>query len=232
MTFLELCQKTRRDIGIQGTGPTAVTGQTGNYQRLVDFVADADVKIQCLYEDWDFLRTIVSFNTVASSSTYTQSAITSANAVGKWDIEAFSFKPDTANYRPLDNLDFHAWKNSGVRFALDPEDEPTQFVLDQDESIILTPTPDAIYPIRAEHWAAPVRMAANADVSVIPKRFHQIIIELATIKYAGYDENEMLLREAKIAYDDVWLPRLEAAELRGSKKSFASHDTDFTVVPQ
>lgn len=232
MTFLELCQKMRRDIGIQGTGPTSVESQVGNFQRIVDYVADANDEIQCLYEDWDFLRTTVEFNTAATTSIYTQAVIASADAVGKWDPESFSIYPDTINFIPLTELDFHSWKNSGTRLAADPNGEPTEFVIDQNESVILVPTPDAIYPIRADYWAAPTRMTANTDVSIIPKRFHQIIIELATIKYGTYDENDQLITDATEQYKEVWLPRLEAAELRGSKKSFASHDPDFVVVPE
>lgn len=231
MNFLQLCQKARRDIGIQGSGPTAVTNQTGNYQRLVDFVADADEEIQCLYEDWDFLRTNVPFNTIADTSTYTATAI-SAGSVGKWDPESFAFKPNTSDYRPLTEMDFHTWKNSGTRYANDPTGEPTQFVINQNEDIILVPTPDAIYPMESEHWKAPTRMVENTDESAIPARFRQIIIELATMKYGAYDENTILIATATKQHDDVWLPRLEAAELRGSKKSFASHDPDFVVVPE
>ena len=230
-TFLELCQKMRRDIGIQGSGRTSVASQTGNYQRLVDYIADADDEIQCLYEDWDFLRTSVAFDTAADTSTYTAAAI-NAGSVGKWDVESFAFQPYTDNYRPILELDFHAYKNTGMRYGTDPTNEPTQFVLDQNEDIILIPTPDATYSIIAEHWAAPTRLVDNTDVSVIPARFHQIIIELATMKYGVYDENPTLIQMAKYQYDEVWLPRLEAAELRGSKKSFASHDPDFTVVPE
>ena len=231
MNFLQLVQKLRRDIGVQGTGPTAVTGQTGMYERLVDFIADADEEIQCLYEDWDFLRSTVTFNTSVANPIYTQTAIASANVVGKWDTDSFGLYPDTTNFIPLTELGFHVWKNSGTRLAADPNGEPTQFVLDQNESIILAPTPDGVYPVRADHWAAPVRLAVNTDVSVIPKRFHQIIIELASVKYANYEENTMLVVDAKYQYEKVWLRRLEAAELRGSKKAFSSHDSDFIVVP-
>jgi hypothetical protein len=230
MTYLEMVKKLRRDIGIQGSGPTTVTNQTGNYERLVDYVADADGEIQCMFEDWDFLRTTVRFNTLASTSTYTTAAI-SAGTVGKWDTESFVFKPETTEYRPLSEMDFHEWKNSGDRYAVNTENEPTQFVIDKNESIILIPTPDAVYSIEAEHWVSPTRLAANTDVSILPVRFHQIVLELATVKYGAYDENEALISAANYQYLKVWLPRLKAAELRGSKKTYASHDPDFVVRP-
>lgn len=231
MNFLQLVQKLRRDIGVQGTGPSTVVGLSGNFERLVDYIADADEEVQCLYEDWDFLRTTVAFNTVAGVALYPQTNITTADAVGKWDTESFCIYPDTTNFAPLIELDFHTWKNSGTRLGADPTGEPNQFVIDQNEGIVLVPTPDAIYSIRAEHWAAPIRLADNTDVPIIPKRFHQLIIELATIKYGTYDENVVLITKATEQYAKVWLPRLEAAELRGNKQMFASHDPDFVVVP-
>ncbi len=228
MTFLEMVQKAHRDIGIQGVEPTTVVDATGISKRLIDFVADSDTEIQALYEDWDFLRTHVDFTTSADTSTYTTAAI-SAGVVGKWDVESFAFKPNTSDFRPLDELDFHEWKNTGVRYGTDPTNEPTQFVIDQDESIILVPTPDAAYSMAAEHWAAPIRLALNTDVSLIPPRFHQMVIELATIKYGVYDENGLLITMSNSQYTKTWLPRLEAAKLRGRKRSYASHDTNAVI---
>lgn len=47
-TYLELCQAFREDIGIAGTGPATVVGQTGILGRIVRWIADADITIQAL----------------------------------------------------------------------------------------------------------------------------------------------------------------------------------------
>ena len=55
MTFLELCQTVRSEVGISGTGPTTVIGQEGQLLSIVNFTAEADFLIQGLWLDWNFL---------------------------------------------------------------------------------------------------------------------------------------------------------------------------------
>ena len=55
MTFLELCQTVRQEVGVSGTGPSTVLSQEGQLKVIVDFVAASDFEIQVLWEDWDFL---------------------------------------------------------------------------------------------------------------------------------------------------------------------------------
>ena len=48
MTFLELCRRLAREVDASGSGPSAVTGQTGENRRIVDWVASAwqDIQLQ------------------------------------------------------------------------------------------------------------------------------------------------------------------------------------------
>jgi len=228
MNFLAMCQKLRRDIGVQGSGPSSVVGQVGNFQRIVDYVADADEEIQKLFEDWEFLRTTVSFNTSVGTANYTLAAL-GITAHAKWDIETFAFKPNTTSFRMLTEMRYHDFKNSAARYGTGENNEPTQVVLHSNGSFTLTPTPDASYAIKADYWAAPTRLAANTDESAIPSQFHQMIIELATKKYGVYDENDALIVSGHDQYENVWLPRLQSAQLRGYEKNYSSHDPNFTI---
>ena len=54
-TYLQLCQKLRQECEVGGTGPSAVTGQTGELARLVTWIADAYTELQQEY-DWLWLR--------------------------------------------------------------------------------------------------------------------------------------------------------------------------------
>ena len=55
MTFLELCQTVRQEVGLSGTGPTTVVSQEGQLKVVVDFVIEADHQVQGLWSDWNFL---------------------------------------------------------------------------------------------------------------------------------------------------------------------------------
>jgi hypothetical protein len=228
MTFLEMVQKFRRDNSIQGGTPAAVTGQTGQFERIVDWIADADSEIQCLFEDWDFLRNTVTIITSSGTSTYTLAAL-GITAFGKWDVTSFAFAPGTTNYRALTELPFRSWQNSGLRHAADPNNEPTQFVVSKDKSIILVPTPDDTYTISADYWAAPTRLAANGDISAIPARFHQMVLELAAMKYASNENDNVMFSAAQKQYEMEWLPRLKSAELPAFRDTYLSHTPSFAI---
>ena len=94
-TFLELAQKLhRKALGIGGatTLPSAVTGQTGELQRIVEYIADAYTRIQT-ESDYKWLRRKFTLTTSASTDTYAYTACTDVLAsaaisrFGRWRIE-------------------------------------------------------------------------------------------------------------------------------------------------
>ena len=70
MDFLSLCQRMRQECGISGSGPTTVVGQSGNLQRIVDWVNTAWIDIQTTNQDWGWMRASASFTTVSGQATY------------------------------------------------------------------------------------------------------------------------------------------------------------------
>ena len=69
-TFLQLCSDTRRECGVAGTGPTAVTDQSGQLENIVNWVKNAFVEIQNRHQDWLWLKSTFTFDTTASDDTY------------------------------------------------------------------------------------------------------------------------------------------------------------------
>ena len=64
-TYLQLCVKLRQEVLAAGTGPSAVTGQVGEYKRIVDWIAQADEEVQQEQDHWNFMTGDLNFNTVA-----------------------------------------------------------------------------------------------------------------------------------------------------------------------
>lgn len=73
MNFLGLVQRLRQEAGASGTGPLTTANQTGELQRLVNWINDAWLDIQSLRTDWDWMRSTFSFPTVSSQGIYTTS---------------------------------------------------------------------------------------------------------------------------------------------------------------
>ena len=162
MTFLDLCKRLRSLAGIAGSGPNAVTGQTGEYERVVNWVADAWVKIQQEAKGkWKFLRTAFTKDTVASTQEYEFYA---ADGVKSFDNDSFFIylKADGANTRTrLYYVDYKIFRNRFLDTSV--EGNPTHVCVTPDNKLRLYPVPDDVYTITADAYAKPVTMTADTS---------------------------------------------------------------------
>ena len=83
-TYLSLVQDLHSEVGAAGTAPQAVTGLSGEAQRLAGWIKQADNLIQLKYVNWKFLT-----NEFSTSNVTTQSVATLAKPVGLryWDYK-------------------------------------------------------------------------------------------------------------------------------------------------
>lgn len=205
MTFLELCQTLRREAGVSGTGPTAVTGQTGEYLRLVNWIIQAWKEIQLLRSDWRFMWARGSFNTSAGNADYTQGAI--GISADRFDLGSFVLTDGAGVKRRLIHLPYQTWKLWYDTATL-TNNVPTHVTDMPDESIRLTVPPDAIYPVSFDYYRQPQALAANDDTPLMPARFHLLIVYKAMMYYAGYESAPEVLQDAMLR----WNPLFDALE--------------------
>lgn len=133
MTFLQLCQRACIECGVASgqailSALPTVVGATGSLGRVVNWVNDAWNDIQCLHDDWDFMRSSnllgagVAFQTIAGQASYPLGAViagdfagdfggdfsvaASAGTVGidpelfgKWDLGTFRCFPTAVGYQ-------------------------------------------------------------------------------------------------------------------------------------
>lgn len=55
MNYLDLCKRVSQEAGYSGSGPSKVTGQTGEMQRVVSWVQDAWIELQQQQKYWRFM---------------------------------------------------------------------------------------------------------------------------------------------------------------------------------
>ena len=227
MTYLEMCQKLVRDLGLQNT-ISSVADQTGMDKKIVDWIADADEYIQSLWIDWNFLWSEFAVNTIADTI-----LITAPSDFGNWDKESFYIDYTTDDWVKLYYLDYLEWRftyGTGVQVS----DEPNRFVLLPNHNINLEPIPDKVYALTANYWKTPTRMTANASTSLIPVRFQRIILVQAKIYYSEHDEFPTVYELATKEYAAL-LKDLEAAELPGKSENLrksSSPGQELVVVPE
>ena len=209
MTFLELCRNVAPRCSVTGTIAGTV-GQSGDHGRVVDKVNEAWLEIQGMSDVWRFMRQRFSFDTVIGKADYTVPLVTeSIKAGGLESIRRYLFETNSVACWPQGNRagrtflgqwDFADFEDAYVYADTQPG-APSVFAVDEDNTIWLGATPDAIYTISGKLQLAATAMAAPADVPGMPAEHHLAIAHLATMKLAADDNLPEVYGGASAAFD-------------------------------
>jgi hypothetical protein len=205
VNFLELCQTLRREAGVSGIGPSSVVDQSGEYRRLVEWVKAAWTEIQLLRSDWRFMWAQGAFNTAAGVADYTQGDM--AVEADYFDLGSFVLTDALGQKRTLRYVPYQTWKAS-IAAGAPANNTPTMVTDLPNESVRLTVTPDAIYPVTFDYYRAPQTLALNADEPWLPERYHMLIVYKAMMYYAGYESAAEVMGDANLR----WNPLFDALE--------------------
>lgn len=216
MNFLKLCQRAASECGIPGDGPEAVTGQTGEAQRIVNWVNDAWLDLQSLSEQWLFMRTTATFATVAGQPTYTPAECGVTN-FGNWCRDTFRNYDTAAGIASeifLPYLEYEAWRNTyqygGMRLT---QTRPVQMSIAPDKSICLGPYPSAGYTVYGDYFTIPAYMVeATDEPGNLPVRFHMIIVYDAMMRYGAFESAPEVYQRGQNKYKEM-MGRLEINQL-------------------
>lgn len=200
-TFLELCQSMRQEAGISGSGPSAVTGQTGMLKKVVDWVALAWLDIQDSRSDWLWMNQEFTFQTIASTGNYTAASL-SITDFGEWERDSFRIyltSGGVAGESELQWIDYDTWR-SVYGIGTQTESEPHCFTIKPNKSIQLAPIPDGIYTVSGDYRQASVTLAANGDTPGMPSRFHRLIVYKALMYYGANEGAPEVYADAQEKY--------------------------------
>jgi len=223
-TFLELCQLMRQECGVGGSGPSAVTGQTGMLAKLVSWVAAADMDICTKYLDWGFLHSEHSVPTVAGTKD-----VSAPSDFGMWDEESFYLNRTTDQYQKLTPVDYFEWRDA-YRNGVKTNAKPTMVIIKPNKDLILEPPPDIEYTLTADYYKTATKMTANTSVSLIPTKFDRLIIARAKMWYAEHENAPEVMQGAVVEYKEL-MGRLESLYLRGQEPNTMGH-SHMVIVPE
>ncbi|WP_351122560.1 hypothetical protein [Shewanella sp. T24-MNA-CIBAN-0130] len=211
MTFLELCIRVREQSGVSGNGPATTLSQTGVLAKLVSWVIDADMDIQSLKDDWKFLwrQNAATLVTGQQSYTFVELGIADANqgAIGSVFIDNL----------PALIIDWREWLDDFDQ-RLPDLGQPTVLSVSPDGKVFVYPVPIYDVAIKTNYYAEPVSLSADADISVIPAKFHDCIVQKALMYYATFEEDMQLYQMANARYESK-LTDLCNAQLPSMSKS-------------
>ena len=209
MTFLQLCARLRQEVSGSGTGPSTTVGQTGELGRIVSWIATADEDIQRLENEWLFMRSGFTVNTVADTAAYAYTACTDTTssatitAFRNWVKDSFKIylsSTGVAGEGAIDYIDYQTWYeiyNTGSQTS----SRPLHFTIAPDMSIKLGPAPSAVYRVSGEYGKAVTTLAANADVPQYPSEYHMLPVYRAMMKYGRYTGAAEVYQDGKNEYD-------------------------------
>ena len=231
-TFLQLVQRLHREVGAAGVAPTAVTSQTGEAQRLVDWISNADLQVQNLWHDWKFLRTEFSSSNTTTAGVRTLAA---PSDLARWDPETFFIQESGQDAEPAaEVVEYQEVRGEKFDTSVASRDIPYRIIIMPDNTLRFDPVPDAVYTITADYFAKPTVLAADADVSLIPDRFHEsVILGQAMIYYANHESAPEIIEQGMKIYEQS-LPRLESVQSPSSSfnSRYTSSGSQIQVVAQ
>ena len=201
----------------------------GVLKRFVDWVADAYVDIQIRHNNWRWLRSTFTFNTVANTDEYAYTVVTDLrlgtiiSRFSRWLVR---------DERGLSNITFYltsagvssevyltplAWANfryiykRGAQSAL--TNKPVHITITPQNTLMLGPNPNGIYTVKGEYQMSAQTLALNSDVPEMPSDYHDLILYRAM---------------EKASYDIVAVELLERAGKEGSRLTRA---LEFNQLP-
>jgi hypothetical protein len=225
-TYLVLCQDMARDVGIPGTGPSAVDATTLSEEEnsVVRYIAQADQDIQSRWFDWDFLWSEASLS--ASSGT---STLSSPSDLSNWKLDSLVWDKASEDYQVLEYVQWNEYRDS-FKYGTIDSDIPEVFSVKPDNVLDLYPTPNSATTVSAEYWSTPTVLSSDGDISAIPPRFHKIIIARAKMYYAENEDAPEIMAGSLAEFEDL-LDKLEADQLpRQKNRRFSSAQDAFNFV--
>ncbi len=222
MNFLELVRALQFESGAGNAPVGTVVGQVGEAKRLVDWIRQANYRIQTMYVDWKFLRS--------------QLLPTFLTGIGEQD------------YAPPDDLNWWNTKSFKIDGIIIPVDEfrpelylddlptdgrPSRATILDNNFLRVDPTPDDAYRIEAEYFIRPVDLDpdlvdANLQISLIPEQFHWLLVYEGLRYYANYENSQDSKTQAMEGIQ-LWMPRLEAHQLRGSQPGSIADGNEIVI---
>lgn len=208
MNYLQLCQRVHSECGLSGSGPQAVTNQTGVSAKIVSWVRQAWDEIQLRRPDWRWMWRESDLPLVPGVRDY--NLRDELPDFGRLLPESVTLLREGQAYRtPLQMLPLRTFQDAYGGDAA--AGAPAAFTVTPDAKLRLSAPADAAHTLQVEYQVLPQELTANLDLPEMPEAYHIAIVYLAVLKYAAHDDHPQLAQDAKFNYE-YWFGKLVDAE--------------------
>ena len=214
-TYLQLCQDVARECGVAGGAdtspkPTAVTGQTGELNRIVNWVADAYEEIQGS-RNWRWLRKSFTVDTVDGTDTYAFGVCTDVDDAAlitrfkTWRLDDPRNPPKIfltttgvggqvlLTWAPWDNFEY-LYKTGSLQTQTS---QPIHITVNPKDEIQLGITPNDIYTLTGDYHKSAQILAADGDTPEMPSAYHKLIMYQAMEYYGLFESAPEIIARAQ-----------------------------------
>lgn len=201
MNFLELVQKLHTKCGVTGAEPTGLTEQPQEINRLIGWINESWMYIQTAREDWQWMRSTFSFETVSGQAVYTpeEAGITD---FGNWQRGNFrnyvTATGTNSEIRMDDEYDYQMWRDV-YQFGANrnTRTRPIEVTITPEKYLGLGPVPIDGYTVTGSYFKVPTEMVNATDEPSMPPRFHMAIVYKAMTLYGAYESAPEVYDEGK-----------------------------------
>lgn len=210
MNFLQGVQRLCRECGLANS-VTAVTSQSGEALRMVEWFNSAWMDIQGYHQDWGWLRTSTSFVCVSGQASYTPAQAGTTN-FGMWLRDSFRNYPTatgTSAEIRMNFMEYEYWRDQ-YQFGSNrtSTSQPAYFTITPAKAIGLGPVPTGDYTVTAEYFTMPTELSASTDIPSLPTQYHMAIVYRAMMMYGAYESAQEVYQRGEIEFKRL-LRRME-----------------------
>lgn len=229
MNFRELAQRLHRETQRSTPAPTTVVTTDIRHLRLIDALKDAwrDIQMDRSYSGWKWMRQTLDATLVIGQQVYSGTSDFGAERFGRW-------RRQTADYWPIvyvDGSPNSQWDVDWVQLDFMRQEwiyinhgpsVPLAWSVDEQERLVLGPSPSAAYKLRIDYLKAPYELGTgnadpNLDAPDMPEEYHMLLVWKALQDTAISDAKPEVLARAERGYSDLFykLLRMQALEIPG-----------------
>ena len=218
MNYLGLVNRTMQECGIPGSELTTTANQVTEKKRFVDWVAQAWLEIQLGIEDWQFLRSDFEFDTVADQQSYDVESDVLLTDFANWKDNSFRIylKASTRSAESFlsqwlynEFRDVYMFGTNATATA-----QPSVISIAPDKALLFGLLPNDVYTVRGEYYMTPQELSDDADIPLMPTRFHMAIVYKAMMSYGVFEAATEVYQRGDTLYN-TFINKLKADQAPG-----------------
>lgn len=181
--LLEMAQRLSREASVNGITPSSTTGQSGEPQRIGDWIVDAWREIQGS-KRWNFLWEQVTLTVLDTTN-----VLATVLPPSRWDKESTWLVAGVGSDNGDRQLDYIPWQEFAITYRrLGTPGGIVAWTIRPDNAFVVNAPALGNTTISVQRWKNPQILVLDSDIPLIPADLTMYIVYTALKKYAGFDE--------------------------------------------